>query len=151
MSEARPIAWTYRYNGVRYFCESEEFAKHGIDPQPLFTRPAAPPAPVGEVDTLMERLLSDDPPRNWDGKEAADALTALSARLAECEAREATALKTTMTIQDAAYEYKARAEALEKALNKYGKHDGLCGIVGGYGYCTCGFDDARAALTTGGE
>ena len=41
---------------------------------------------------------------------------------------------------------RASAEALEKALNSYGKHDGLCGIVGGYGYCTCGFDDARAAL-----
>jgi hypothetical protein len=41
---------------------------------------------------------------------------------------------------------RTRVGALEKALNRYGKHDGLCGIVGGYGYCTCGFDDARAAL-----
>jgi hypothetical protein len=46
---------------------------------------------------------------------------------------------------------RTRVEALEKALNRYGKHDGLCGIVGGYGYCTCGFDDARAALVKGGE
>lgn len=33
-------------------------------------------------------------------------------------------------------------EAMRSALERYGKHDGLCGIVGGYDLCTCGFDAA---------
>jgi len=36
---------------------------------------------------------------------------------------------------------------LVEALERYGKHDGLCGIIGGYGYCTCGLDKARTALS----
>jgi hypothetical protein len=54
---------------------------------------AAPPAPVREVSgnsgELIDRLRAgtDDGLRAWDWmREAADALTALSARLAECEA-----------------------------------------------------------------
>jgi hypothetical protein len=31
---------------------------------------------------------------------------------------------------------------------RFMRHDGLCGIVGGYGYCTCGMEEARDALTT---
>jgi len=27
-------------------------------------------------------------------------------------------------------------------LREYARHNGLCGIVGGYGYCTCGLDAA---------
>lgn len=35
-----------------------------------------------------------------------------------------------------------REARLEAALRKYGRHDVLRAIVGGYGYCTCGFDAA---------
>jgi len=37
---------------------------------------------------------------------------------------------------------KADIIRLHGALERYARHDGLCGIVGGYGYCTCGFDAA---------
>jgi hypothetical protein len=40
-----------------------------------------------------------------------------------------------------------RIAELEAIVEKYARHDGLCGIVGGYGYCTCGLDAARKALT----
>lgn len=33
---------------------------------------------------------------------------------------------------------------LVEVLKKYGKHTALCGLVGGYGYCNCGFDEALA-------
>lgn len=36
-------------------------------------------------------------------------------------------------------------EAVERAV-QFMRHDGLCGIVGGYGSCTCGRDEAEAAL-----
>jgi chromosome segregation ATPase len=82
---------------------------------------------------------------------------AAAAKLAECERERdearahierekgclTQAIETARVCIEAAT---ARVAALEKALNRYGKHDGLCGIVGGYGYCTCGFDDAHAAL-----
>lgn len=38
-----------------------------------------------------------------------------------------------------------RAEALEEAV-KFMRHDGLCAIIGGYGYCSCGMEKAREAL-----
>ena len=38
----------------------------------------------------------------------------------------------------------ARAVAVPESLRKFLRHDGLCGIVGGYGYCTCGLDAALA-------
>lgn len=34
-----------------------------------------------------------------------------------------------------------------EGLRKWLRHDGLCGIVGGYGYCTCGLDAALASLS----
>jgi hypothetical protein len=38
-----------------------------------------------------------------------------------------------------------RLEAIAKALMKYGRHETLCAVVGGYDYgCTCGFDAAMA-------
>lgn len=37
-----------------------------------------------------------------------------------------------------------RCEDLVADLKKYGKHDKLCGIVGGYGYCNCGLEQAIA-------
>ena len=37
---------------------------------------------------------------------------------------------------------RARAEA----VIAYARHSGLCGIIGGYGSCTCGLDDALAAF-----
>lgn len=40
----------------------------------------------------------------------------------------------------------AERDALAAIVEKYARHDGLCGIIGGYGYCTCGLDDARAKL-----
>jgi len=38
---------------------------------------------------------------------------------------------------------------LVEALRPFLRHDGLCGIVGGYGYCTCGFDAAIASFEKG--
>lgn len=38
------------------------------------------------------------------------------------------------------------AEAVPDSLRKYLRHDGLCGIIGGYGYCTCGLDAALRAI-----
>ena len=32
--------------------------------------------------------------------------------------------------------------------DKFIRHTGLCGIVGGYGYCTCGMEEAREALAS---
>jgi hypothetical protein len=47
----------------------------------------------------------------------------------------------------------ARVQALEsentalRTINdKFARHNGMCGIFGGYGYCTCGLDDARSTL-----
>jgi hypothetical protein len=40
-----------------------------------------------------------------------------------------------------------RIAELEAIVEKYARHDGLCGIVGGYGYCACGLDAARKTLT----
>lgn len=36
-----------------------------------------------------------------------------------------------------------RETRLEAALRRYGRHDTLCGVTGGYDHCTCGLDDAR--------
>lgn len=44
----------------------------------------------------------------------------------------------------------ARIEALEAAsvaAVPFMRHDGLCAIIGGYGYCSCGMEAARALLT----
>lgn len=44
----------------------------------------------------------------------------------------------------------ARIEALEAAsvaAVPFMRHDGLCAAVGGYGYCSCGMEPARALLT----
>lgn len=52
--------------------------------------------------------------------------------------------------RDLLEEVKARIEG----LRKYVKHHGLCGFIGGYGHCTCGLDEALAAIPTssdGGE
>lgn len=57
-------------------------------------------------------------------------------------------LPTLLTALTAAQETIRRQR---EALERYGKHDGLCAIVGGYGYCTCGYDAARAALEPAGE
>lgn len=38
-----------------------------------------------------------------------------------------------------------RVAAYEK-IATFARHDALCGIIGGYGYCTCGLDDARHLL-----
>jgi predicted xylose isomerase-like sugar epimerase len=46
-------------------------------------------------------------------------------------------------------EQAAETQRLREAIDRqsrYLRHEGLCGIVGGYGYCTCGLDDARTAL-----
>lgn len=43
-----------------------------------------------------------------------------------------------------------RIAALETAFERHSRHDGLCAIIGGYGYCTCGLDKDRAALQTDG-
>lgn len=53
--------------------------------------------------------------------------------------KDAAAIETLTAERDAAL---ARVAVLEPYL----KHDGLCGIVGGYGHCTCGLDAARKAL-----
>lgn len=37
-------------------------------------------------------------------------------------------------------------EGLKALVKRRMRHDGLCGIVGGYGYCTCGMDADKAAL-----
>jgi hypothetical protein len=39
----------------------------------------------------------------------------------------------------------APAEVVQAAA-AFMKHNGLCGIVGGYGYCTCGMEKARESL-----
>ena len=33
-----------------------------------------------------------------------------------------------------------RSAVLEEVLLKYGRHDGLCARIGGYGYCSCGLE-----------
>src|SRR4029453_11712021 len=44
----------------------------------------------------------------------------------------------------------ARVTALEAAVRKYGRHDALCSVVGGYSYpCTCGLDKAIPGGTAG--
>lgn len=40
-----------------------------------------------------------------------------------------------------------RVDALEAALRKHGKHDGLCARIGGYGYCSCGLEAELDALS----
>jgi hypothetical protein len=40
---------------------------------------------------------------------------------------------------------------LRAALDRYGRPVALCGIVGGYGYCTCGFNEALASTPGAGE
>jgi hypothetical protein len=37
-------------------------------------------------------------------------------------------------------------DLLEQAA-KYMRHDGLCAIIGGYGYCSCGMEAARSAIS----
>lgn len=32
-------------------------------------------------------------------------------------------------------------DRLREAVRKYGKHEPLCAMVGGYGYCNCGLYD----------
>jgi hypothetical protein len=41
---------------------------------------------------------------------------------------------------------RADVGALVAALRRFVRHDMLCGIVGGYGYCTCGLVEAKQAL-----
>lgn len=42
----------------------------------------------------------------------------------------------------AAWNRRAAVAELVELLDRYGKHDGLCARVGGYGYCNCGLEDA---------
>lgn len=51
---ARPIAWRYRYNGEWYVCNSEEFARKGLDAAPLFLAPPARESTAAR-DVLVER------------------------------------------------------------------------------------------------
>jgi hypothetical protein len=44
-------------------------------------------------------------------------------------------------------EWEAMRERFAKA-SKFMRHDGLCAIIGGYGYCSCGFDEAKAAIVS---
>jgi hypothetical protein len=87
---------------------------------------AAPPAPVREVEGLVKRL-------RWRGehtsdqkattptlcREAADALTSLSARLASETDRAETAIESLNEARDECATASARVEALEKALEPF--------------------------------
>lgn len=54
--------------------------------------------------------------------------------------------KRKQALYDALAALPARGVGVPESLRKFLRHDGLCGIVGGYGYCTCGLEDALAAL-----
>ena len=79
-----------------------------------------------------------------------------SAGTAICEAIEYGACEETVifTIAEIVARHRTEAtaaltterDALAAIVEKYARHDGLCGIIGGYGYCTCGLDAARKAL-----
>lgn len=40
----------------------------------------------------------------------------------------------------------ASALAALDEVKAFTRHDGLCGIIGGYGYCTCGLEAAIARI-----
>jgi hypothetical protein len=41
------------------------------------------------------------------------------------------------------------ADAID-GLRKFVRHDGLCAIIGGYGYCSCGLEAALESLSPTG-
>jgi hypothetical protein len=43
------------------------------------------------------------------------------------------------------------ARAARALVDNYARHSDLCGIVGGYGRCTCGLDDAIRILKGTGD
>ena len=40
----------------------------------------------------------------------------------------------------------AKLASVREKLERYGKHDGLCARIGGYGYCSCGLEEALSLL-----
>lgn len=66
-------------------------------------------------------------------------LSSMSARLAETERN----YRDAAAAHDLAMRQIDKLAARNAALDRYVRHDGLCGIVGGYGYCTCGLDVAK--------
>lgn len=148
-----PVAWMNPLNGVvidaKRKTQSEGYPKFSV---PLY--PAAP-APV-EVAEMVRRLqLSADGCRSKTLPVTAEMLTEAAAIIERLAAEKAEAERAftdfractdqRVTADAAEIEaQRARAEAAERALQKYGRHERLCGAVGGYGYCDCGLDAARA-------
>jgi hypothetical protein len=66
------------------------------------------------------------------------AATALRALSGERDAYQAAAVLAETKLATA----EAELARCKRAFEKYGRHDGLCGIIGGYGFCTCGYDAA---------
>lgn len=91
-----------------------------------------------------------------NGKLYGRAATALEAAQAElAEAREwkrywAGEMDTVLAHRKDAEAERDRLAALVKEavewFRKGGRHDGLCALIGGYGYCSCGLDAILAKL-----
>lgn len=95
--------------------------------------------------TDREAIQADDTAREvlaqiWDR----DAGT-----LATCKAQDIRAARLDFCDQQAIramHAFREQSEAMRCEAAKHMRHDGLCAIIGGYGFCSCGMEEARDAL-----